>query len=71
MLTDRQVFKADRKNPETGKIEVLALKKLNPVHETEGFPITALREIMHLKKLNQPNIVRLTEIEHSRRKVKF
>jgi len=41
------------------------------VHESEGFPITALREIMYLKQLDHPNIVKLKEIVHSKCKSSF
>ena len=39
-----------------------ALKLLKLDEEREGFPITALREIQILKKLNHKNIVRLEDI---------
>eukprot|EP00344_Euplotes_crassus_P002485 CAMPEP_0196995496 /NCGR_PEP_ID=MMETSP1380-20130617/1588_1 /TAXON_ID=5936 /ORGANISM="Euplotes crassus, Strain CT5" /LENGTH=41 /DNA_ID= /DNA_START= /DNA_END= /DNA_ORIENTATION= len=31
-------------------------------NETEGFPITGLREIAYLKKLNHENIIKFKEI---------
>lgn len=37
--------------------------------EREGFPITAMREIKILKRLNHPNIVKLKEVVSSKRKL--
>jgi cyclin-dependent kinase 12/13 len=37
--------------------------------EKEGFPITAMREIKILKRLNHPNIVKLKEVVTSKRKI--
>lgn len=42
------------------------LKKVKFQNETEGFPITALREIKILKKLQHPNIVKLIEVVTSK-----
>lgn len=39
-----------------------ALKEIIMENETEGFPITALREIMLLKRLKHPNIIDFKEI---------
>lgn len=63
-----KVFKAKLKHPSDPNEpnEVVALKKLNMAKEEEGFPITALREIRILKKLNHKNIVNLKEIVVSR-----
>ena len=44
----------------TGK--VVALKKIIPRPEDQGFPITALREIRLLKKLRHENIIELLDI---------
>ncbi|GAQ86098.1 Cdc2-related protein kinase [Klebsormidium nitens] len=53
-----QVYKA--RDNETS--EIVALKKVRMDNEKEGFPITAIREIKILKKLNDDNIVKLKEI---------
>lgn len=42
--------------------EVVALKKLKMENSTEGFPVTALREIQTLLVARHPNIVYLREI---------
>lgn len=52
-----KVFKARDKD---GKY--VALKCILMDHEKEGFPITALRELMILKNLKHPNVVDLKEI---------
>lgn len=58
-----EVFKArDRNNPE----KVVALKKILTENETEGFPITAIREFQILKHLNHENIINLIEICRTR-----
>lgn len=46
--------------------QIVALKKILMDKEKEGFPITALREIMILKRLSHHNILRLIEIVTSR-----
>jgi serine/threonine protein kinase len=48
-----EVHKARRK----GTDQLVALKRILMKDETEGVPITALREIKILKKLIHPNIV--------------
>ncbi|OAF66907.1 hypothetical protein A3Q56_05368 [Intoshia linei] len=53
-----QVYKAT--DLQTG--EIRALKKIRLENEKEGFPITAIREIRILKKLNHENIVQLSEM---------
>ena len=53
-------------DPHTGERSKMALKKLNMVHEKEGFPITALREIKFLQSLNHENIVKLHNVLHSK-----
>ena len=45
----RKVYKAVYTDPKTGEKSKFALKKLNMMEETEGFPLTALREIKYLK----------------------
>ncbi|ONK75549.1 uncharacterized protein A4U43_C03F18060 [Asparagus officinalis] len=42
--------------------EVVALKKIRMDNEREGFPITAIREIKILKKLQHENVIQLKEI---------
>uniref|UniRef100_A0A7N0T6T0 Protein kinase domain-containing protein n=1 Tax=Kalanchoe fedtschenkoi TaxID=63787 RepID=A0A7N0T6T0_KALFE len=42
--------------------EIVALKRIRMDNEREGFPITALREIKLLKKLNHANVIKLKEI---------
>lgn len=61
-----QVYKADYENPFTGEKKKIALKKLNMFRATDGFPITAIREILLLKELKHNNIVELQDVFHSR-----
>ena len=42
--------------------QIVAIKKLKLEREREGFPITSLREITALMKLNHPNVVKLREM---------
>ncbi|XP_070031279.1 cyclin-dependent kinase C-2-like isoform X2 [Nicotiana tomentosiformis] len=42
--------------------EIVALKKIRMDNEKEGFPITAIREIKILKKLQHENVIQLKEI---------
>ena len=42
--------------------DVVALKQIKTEKEKEGFPITALREIMILKELDHNNILKLLEV---------
>ena len=42
--------------------DLVALKQIKTANENEGFPITALREIMILKKLDHKNILKLLEV---------
>lgn len=42
--------------------EIVALKKIRMDNEREGFPITAIREIKILKKLQHQNVIQLKEI---------
>ncbi|KAG6392754.1 hypothetical protein SASPL_146980 [Salvia splendens] len=53
-----QVYMAKEKR--TG--EIVALKKIRMDNEKEGFPITAIREIKILKKLQHENVIHLKEI---------
>lgn len=46
--------------------EVVALKKVRMDNEKEGFPITAIREIKILKKLQHANVIKLKEIVTSK-----
>lgn len=52
------VFKAIEK----GSGKVVALKSIKMSKESEGFPVTAVREIKLLKSMNHENIIRLHEI---------
>ncbi len=45
--------------------ERVALKKIRMDNEKEGFPITAIREIKLLKRLDNPNVITLKEIVRS------
>ena len=45
--------------------ERVALKKIRMDNEKEGFPITAIREIKLLKRLNDDNVITLKEIVRS------
>lgn len=53
-----QVYKAKEKKTNT----FVALKKVRLEHESEGFPITAIREIKILRQLNHKNVVNLREV---------
>jgi len=53
-----EVFKARCKRTN----EIVALKKIRMDREEQGFPITAIREIIILKSLDHENIVRLREV---------
>lgn len=53
-----QVYKAKEKKTDT----LVALKKVRLEHESEGFPITAIREIKILRQLNHKNVVSLKEV---------
>ncbi|KAG8373372.1 hypothetical protein BUALT_Bualt11G0017400 [Buddleja alternifolia] len=53
-----QVYMA--RDKKTG--EIVALKKIRMDNEKEGFPITAIREIKILKKLQHENVITLKEI---------
>merc|ERR1719208_551132 len=54
-----EVFKARLR---TDRSKIVALKKVLMENEKEGFPITALREIRILQRVNHDNIVNLIEI---------
>ncbi|KAK4792085.1 hypothetical protein SAY86_022520 [Trapa natans] len=47
---------------EKGTGEIVALKKIRMENEREGFPITAIREIKILKRLNHENVIKLKEV---------
>ena len=47
---------------------LIALKKVMPKIEKEGFPITAVREIKLLKRLHHSNIIRLLEVVYAKSK---
>jgi cyclin-dependent kinase 12/13 len=62
-----KVYKAKIKGAKNlSQGEHVALKRILMDNEKEGFPITAIREIMILKKLQHPNIVNLIEIVTSK-----
>lgn len=50
------------KNRDSPNDEVVALKRIRMVHDNDGFPISALREILLLKSLKHENIVSLIEV---------
>jgi serine/threonine protein kinase len=56
-----QVYLAE----DTKTKELVALKKIRMDNEKEGFPITAIREIKLLSKLDSPYVIRLKEIVRS------
>ena len=65
------VFKAYYEGPKEyaekyGIPETVALKKIKTQDEKEGFPITALREIMIMKRLRHKNILQLLEVVTSK-----
>ena len=65
-----KVFKAKLKLKNGNESqEVVSLKKLIMSREEEGFPITALREIEILKKLNHEHVVQLKDIAVRMRKL--
>ena len=47
---------------------MVALKRMRLEQEDEGIPCSALREILLLKELRHPNIVRLFDVAHSESK---
>ena len=66
------VFKAYYKGPKDyaeriGIPEIVALKKIKTENEKQGFPITALREIMIMKRLCHKNILQLLEVVTSKK----
>ncbi|RUS23963.1 kinase-like domain-containing protein [Jimgerdemannia flammicorona] len=42
--------------------EIVALKKIRMERETDGLPVSSLREIILLKRLNHPNIVNVLDV---------
>ncbi|EDK31565.1 cyclin-dependent kinase-like Serine/Threonine kinase family protein (macronuclear) [Tetrahymena thermophila SB210] len=54
-----RVYKANRKSVSN---KLYALKQLDVSQEKDGFPITALREIKLLQKLDQENVLKINEI---------
>ena len=56
-----QVYRASHARPD-GATEHVAVKRLRMENETEGFPMTAIREIRILQELRHPNVVRLIEV---------
>jgi len=65
-----KVYKAKLKSlPSKSQImksDYVALKRILMENEKEGFPITAIREIMILKRLSHPNIISLLEVVTSK-----
>jgi serine/threonine protein kinase len=41
---------------------IYALKKIRMDLDSDGFPVTSIREIKILSELNHPNIIRLKEV---------
>lgn len=67
------VFKAyhigsEKYAKEHGIPKIVALKKIKTENETEGFPITALREILVMKIFNHKNILQLLEVVYDIKK---
>jgi serine/threonine protein kinase len=58
------VFKGIKSGPRGSK-EYVALKRINKESETEGFPITAIREVSILKSLDHENIVKMYDVVSS------
>jgi cyclin-dependent kinase 12/13 len=59
----RQVLKLDVFKSISGSLaDLVALKKVRLENEREGFPITAVREIKLLRRLDHPNIVKLLDV---------
>lgn len=54
------VYRAKERDSPNG--EIVALKRIRMQYDNEGFPISAIREISLLKKLNHENIVALKEV---------
>ena len=50
-----------------GPDDVVALKKINRHHLSDGFPKTETREVKILKALRHPNMVRLREVRRQQR----
>lgn len=50
---------------------MVALKKIRMERETDGVPITALREVTILKSIHHPNIIRLNEVAVDERQDRF
>ena len=55
-----KVYKAQDKSQQNPRL--VALKKVLIENEKDGFPITAIREIRIMKRLNHNNVLRLIEI---------
>jgi serine/threonine protein kinase len=61
-----KLYNTPNQDPQYSKNEIVALKQILMEHEKEGFPITAIREIMILRKLDHENIVKLLDIATSK-----
>lgn len=64
--TSTPTNKSQSSNINIPKGEFVALKRILMDNEKEGFPITAIREIMILKRLRHNNIINLLEIVTSK-----
>lgn len=47
--------------------DLVALKKIRPVKEKSGFPLTSIREVQLLQQITHPNIIRLREMAVGRK----
>lgn len=47
--------------------ELVALKKIRPVKEKSGFPLTSIREVQLLQQVHHPHIIRLREMAVGRK----
>lgn len=57
-----KVYKAELKQKGEKTGQLVALKRILLDNEREGFPITAIREIIIMKRLNHKNILKLIEV---------
>ncbi|KAI5477903.1 P-TEFb-associated cyclin-dependent protein kinase Cdk9 [Pseudohyphozyma bogoriensis] len=61
------VYKARRVAPDSGRVkkgDVVALKEILVHNESDGMPITSLREIRILKTLDHPNVVPVVDMAY-------
>lgn len=50
---------------------IVAIKKMKPVHEEEGVPSTAIREVAVLRNSDHPNVVRLLDVYSTTGKIQL